>query len=128
MAQIVLALVAIGISLFLWERFPSFKWILAAIIAIPLIGITAFLIADNGKQVEKEKEEFRLFQQQEKAQEEADKKSAENSYVNLKQIAESIQIRIKENAYTNDDERQQDVNRLKQFEIWLNEAKEKAQN
>jgi len=127
MLQIVLGIIAIGLTLYFWERFPSFKWVLATIVAIPLIGITVFVIADNRKKNEREKEELHLFKQQEKAQEEEDRNRAKNSYDNLSQIAESIKIRIKENAYMSNDDRQQDIDRLQQFEIWMNEAKAKAQ-
>ena len=47
MLHIVLALVAIGLALFLWERFPAFKWIVAvfvggvALIVLILFGISA---------------------------------------------------------------------------------------
>ena len=39
MLQIVLGLVAIGLTLFLWQAFPAFKWVLFAILLIPALFV-----------------------------------------------------------------------------------------
>ena len=44
MLHLVLFIIAIGLVLFLWERFAAFKWVLAAIIGIPVIAIVIGLI------------------------------------------------------------------------------------
>lgn len=50
MLHIVLALVAIGLALFLWERFPAFKWIVAVFVGgIALIVLIAFGVSAQKK-------------------------------------------------------------------------------
>ena len=127
MLQIVLGIIAIGLTLYFWERFPSFKWVVAVIIAIPVLAVISLSVNQHIKSVEKEKEQIQFVKKQELAAQEEEIKSSKQSYENLSHIVESIKIRIKESNYANDEEKQQDINHLKQFEIWMNEAKAKAQ-
>jgi|GEM_PF-6879888 len=57
MANFVLALVAIGIIFFLWERFAGFKWVIISVIAIPAILIAYLVVAESYEKNEKEKNE-----------------------------------------------------------------------
>ena len=57
MFQIVLALVAIGLALFLWQVFPAFKWVVAVIIAVPIIWLTAGLANNKIYRMNIEKKE-----------------------------------------------------------------------
>ena len=52
MLQIVLGLLAIGIALFLWERFPAFKWVLATIFGVPLAVLSIGLLIENARKTE----------------------------------------------------------------------------
>lgn len=49
MLQIFLGLLAIGLGLFLWERFPSFKWVLATLIGGPLLVLSVGLLVENAR-------------------------------------------------------------------------------
>ena len=47
MLQIVLGLIAIGLAIFLWEKFPAFKWVIAILIGAPIVII--LLVALSGE-------------------------------------------------------------------------------
>lgn len=55
MLQFLLFLIGIGVSLYLWERFPAFKWVLATIIAIPLLSVAGLLVNQHFENKEKER-------------------------------------------------------------------------
>ena len=89
MLQIVLFLIAIGIALFLWQAFPAFKWVVAVIIAVPLIWLIAEIANDKihqmnmAKQEEKERASIELENQQ------AEKKKAD-SFVQFDSLAKNL--------------------------------------
>ena len=58
MLQIVLGLLAIGIALFLWERFPAFKWVLATIFGLPLV---ALLIVESLDAIKKREVDLQII-------------------------------------------------------------------
>ena len=60
MIQIVLGLVAIAIALFLWERFPAFKWIVFSAVAGFLLLILILFAVNDSKKRERQKEEERI--------------------------------------------------------------------
>jgi uncharacterized membrane protein YhiD involved in acid resistance len=128
MVHIVLGIIAIGLTLYLWERFPSFKWVLATLVAIPIILLAALLYADNKKQLEREREEAEFKQRFEVEQKAAEAQKQIQSYEDLKRIKESIDIRIKEDKYESVEEKQKDITSAKQLDIWVNEAKSKVKN
>jgi hypothetical protein len=57
MLQVVLFLIAIGITLFLWQVFPAFKWVVAVMVAVPIIWLTAELANDKIHQINVAKQE-----------------------------------------------------------------------
>lgn len=126
MLHLVLGIIAIGLVLYFWERFPSFKWVFAAIVAIPILLIAALLFADHNKRVKKEKEEAEFNQRYEIEQKAAEVQKQLESYEDLKRIKESIDKRLKEDKYENDEEKQKDIISSKQLELWVNEAKKKV--
>jgi len=127
MLQLVLGIIAIGLVLYFWERFPSFKWVLATIVAIPILLIAALIFVDQNKKLKKEREQTELNQRYESEQKIIEQKNAKESYENLKNIKASIDRRLKEDAYDSDDEKQKDVIASKQFEIMVNEARLKIE-
>jgi hypothetical protein len=68
MLQVVLALMAIGLGLFLWERFPAFKWVLAAIIAVPILFIALALYSDHADKEKRQQEQAEQAKQYDKEQ------------------------------------------------------------
>jgi hypothetical protein len=126
MLHIVLGIIAIGLTLYLWERFPSFKWVLAVLVAIPIMLLAALLYADNNKKVAREKEEAEFQIRYEKEKQAAEIQKQNQSYEDLKRIKESIDLRLKENKYENEEEKEKDVTASKQLEVWVNAAKLKV--
>ena len=126
MLHLVLGIVAIGLILYFWERFPSFKWVFAAIVAIPILFIGALLVADNNKRIEREKKEAEIQIRYEQENKAAEIQKNIQSYEDLKRIKESIDIRLKEDKYENAEEKQKDITSSKQLELWVNEAKLKT--
>ena len=58
--HIVLGLIAIGIALILWERFPAFKWIVfSGVVGFLLLVLIAFAINDSKKR-EREREDEQI--------------------------------------------------------------------
>jgi hypothetical protein len=82
--HIVLALVAIGLALFLWERFPAFKWIVAvcvggvALIVLILFGISAQKKSEReaeerkGAEIQRQNQELVTKQRQEEVRKKID--------------------------------------------------------
>lgn len=76
MLHIVLALIAIGLALFLWERFPAFKWIVAfffigtVLILLVIFGVSAHKKSEKeaenqrAAEISKSNQEFVLKQKQ----------------------------------------------------------------
>ncbi len=126
MLHIVLGIIAIGLTLYLWERFPSFKWVLAVLVAIPIMLLAALLYADNNKKVAREKEEAEFQIRYEKEKQAAEIQKQNQSYEDLKRIKESIDLRLKENRYENEEEKEKDVTASKQLEVWVSAAKLKV--
>ena len=59
MIQIVLGLIAIGIALFLWERFPAFKWIVfSGVVGFLLLVLILFAVNDSKKRERQRKDEL----------------------------------------------------------------------
>lgn len=127
MLHLVLGIIAIGLILYFWERFPSFKWVFAAIIAIPVLFIVALLIAENNKKLKREKEEAEFNQKYEIEQKAAESQKHLQSYEDLKRIKDSIDKRLKEDKYENEEEKQKDITSSQQLELWVSEAKGKIQ-
>jgi len=123
MLHIVLGIIAIGLVLYFWERFPSFKWVFAAIIGIPILLIVALLFADHNKKLKREKEEAEFNQRYEIEQKAAEVQKQLQSYEDLKRIKDSIDKRLKEDKYENEEEKQKDITSAKQLELWVSEAK-----
>ena len=123
MLHLVLGIIAIGLVLYFWERFPSFKWVLATIVAIPILFVVALLYADHTKKIAREKEQAEFNERYLKEQKQEEFKNRKESYENLKNIKASIDRRLKEDAYESEDEKQKDVNASKQMEIMVNEAR-----
>lgn len=71
MLQIVVGLLAIGIGLFLWERFPAFKWILAVIIAAPILLAAFVLFEDHAAEEKRQQEQAEQAQQHDPVQRES---------------------------------------------------------
>ena len=59
MLHIILVLIAIGLALFLWERFPAFKWIVAVFIGVILLFLLVIFGVSSYKKSEKEAEKQR---------------------------------------------------------------------
>ena len=126
MLHLVLGIIAIGLVLYFWERFPSFKWVFATIVAIPILLIAALLFADHNKKMKREKEEAEFNQRYEIEQKAAEVQKQLQSYEDLKRIKDSIDQRLKEDKYENDEEKQKDMISSKQLELWVSEAKKKV--
>lgn len=63
MIQIILFIIAIGLVLYFWERFPAFKWVVVIVIGIPLLALSVALIDRYlEKEAEKKKEAIELAQ------------------------------------------------------------------
>lgn len=58
MLQIILALTAIGLTIFLWQSFPAFKWVITVIIGVPLTILIIIFIWDKGQNLIKERNEI----------------------------------------------------------------------
>ena len=125
MLHLVLGIIAIGLVLYFWERFPSFKWVFATIVAIPILLIAALLFADHNKKLKREKEEAEINQRYEIEQKAAEFQKQLQSYEDLKRIKDSIDQRLKEDKYDNEEEKQKDIISSKQLELWVSEAKKK---
>lgn len=126
MLHLVLGIIAIGLVLYFWERFPSFKWVFATIVAIPILLIAALLFADHNKKLKREKEEAEINQRYEIEQKAAEFQKQLQSYEDLKRIKDSIDQRLKEDKYDNEEEKQKDIISSKQLELWVTEAKKKV--
>jgi membrane protein implicated in regulation of membrane protease activity len=126
MLHLVLGIIAIGLVLYFWERFPSFKWVFATIVAIPILLVVALLFADHNKKIKREKEEAEFNQRYEIEQKAAEVQKQLQSYEDLKRIKDSIDQRLKEDKYENDEEKQKDIISSKQLELWVSEAKKKV--
>ena len=126
MLHLVLGIIAIGLVLYFWERFPSFKWVFATIVAIPILLIAALLFADHNKKLKREKEEAEINQRYEIEQKAAEFQKQLQSYEDLKRIKDSIDQRLKEDKYDNEEEKQKDIISSKQLELWVSEAKKKV--
>jgi hypothetical protein len=126
MLHLVLGIIAIGLVLYFWERFPSFKWVFATIVAIPILLVAALLFADHNKKIKREKEEAEFNQRYEIEQKTAEVQKQLQNYEDLKRIKDSIDQRLKEDKYENDEEKQKDMISSKQLELWVSEAKKKV--
>jgi len=126
MLHLVLGIIAIGLVLYFWERFPSFKWVFATIVAIPILLVVALLFADHNKKIKREKEEAEFNQRYEIEQKAAEVQKQLQSYEDLKRIKDSIDQRLKEDKYENDEDKQKDIISSKQLELWVSEAKKKV--
>ena len=126
MLHLVLGIIAIGLVLYFWERFPSFKWVFATIVAIPILLIAALIFADHNKKMKREKEEAEFNQRYEIEQKAAEVQKQLQSYEDLKRIKDSIDQRLKEDKYENDEDKQKDIISSKQLELWVSEAKKKV--
>lgn len=126
MLHLVLGIIAIGLVLYFWERFPSFKWVFATIVAIPILLIAALIFADHNKKIKREKEEAEFNQRYEIEQKAVEVQKQLQSYEDLKRIKDSIDQRLKEDKYENEEEKQKDIISSKQLELWVTEAKKKV--
>ena len=126
MLHLVLAIIAIGLVLYFWERFPSFKWVFATIVAIPILLVIAVLFADHNKKIKREKEEAKFNQRYELEQKAAEAQKQLQSYEDLKRIKDSIDKRLKEDKYESDEEKQKDITSSKQLQVWVSEAQKKV--
>ena len=126
MLHLVLGIIAIGLVLYFWERFPSFKWVFATIVAIPILLVAALLFADHNKKIKIEKEEAEFNQRYEIEQKTAEVQKQLQNYEDLKRIKDSIDQRLKEDKYENDEDKQKDIISSKQLELWVSEAKKKV--
>lgn len=127
MLHIVLGIVAIGLILFLWERFPSFKWIFAAIVSIPVLILLVLLVDDHNAKKRREKEEAEFHQRYEEEQKSLQAQKQNQSIENLKNIKDSIDRKIAEGNYSKDEDKQQDLTSSKQLQIWINQAKKQGE-
>ncbi|MBT8604206.1 hypothetical protein G6662_06415 [Polynucleobacter paneuropaeus] len=89
MLQIVLFLIAIGITLFLWQAFPAFKWIVAVMVAVPIIWLTAEFANDKIHKMNVAKQEAQEAKEKEIA-------SFEETKLKLKEIL--VRIDAKEQS------------------------------
>lgn len=67
MLQVIFALIAIGMALFLWQAFPAFKWILAVIVIIPIVFIGLEVYQNHARVEKAEREERGRVEVQNKA-------------------------------------------------------------
>jgi divalent metal cation (Fe/Co/Zn/Cd) transporter len=111
MFQIVLALVAIGLALFLWQVFPAFKWVVAVIIAVPIIWLTAELANDKIHQMNVAKQE---------AQEAKDREIAgfEETKLKLKEILARIDAKEQSGQKLS----AEDLGDKAQVKLWLEQV------
>lgn len=126
MLQILIAIVAVGLSLYLWERFPAFKWVVATVIGFVVLIIAIIVFNTHRKQaaIEKEQAEFQLrYEQEEK--EEATKKSKE-SEIDLDKLKAVIEAKLKQNKYENEEARKEDEIAVKQLNIWIENMKKNS--
>ena len=117
MFQIVLALVAIGLALFLWQVFPAFKWVVAVIIAVPIIWLTAELANDKIHQMNVAKQE---------AQEAKDKEisSFEDTKLKLKEVL----VRIDAKEQSGQKLSAEDLGDKAQVKLWLEQVEKNEAN
>ena len=127
MLQLVLGLVSIGLILYFWEVFPSFKWVLLVIVLLPTIGIFVVVMHDYNIKSKKEKEQVESQQRhdQEIKVEEAQKNK--KNYELLSRLKTPIESRIKDNNYTTEEEKEKDIVAVKELEVLITEAKRKLQ-
>ena len=85
--------------------------------------IIALLFADHNKKLKREKEEAEFNQRYEIEQKAAEVQKQLQSYEDLKRIKDSIDKRLKEDKYENEEEKQKDITSAKQLELWVSEAK-----
>lgn len=126
MLQILIAIVAVGLSLYLWERFPAFKWVVATVIGFVVLIIAIIVFNTHRKQavIEKEQAEFQLrYEQEEK--EEATKKSKE-SEIDLDKLKAVIEAKLKQKKYENEEARKEDEIAVKQLNIWIENMKKNS--
>ncbi|MBT8593895.1 hypothetical protein G6672_00170 [Polynucleobacter paneuropaeus] len=117
MLQIVLFLIAIGIALFLWQAFPAFKWVVAVIVAVPIIWLTAELANDKIHQMNVAKQE---------AQEAKDKEIAgfEETKLKLKEIL----VRIDAKEQSGQKLTAEDLGDKAQVKLWLEQVEKNEAN
>jgi len=120
MLQIVLALVAIGIALFLWQAFPAFKWVLAVILGIPILWLGAELANDKIHQMNVAKQEAKDTREKEIA-----------GYESTKLKFKEILVRIDAKEQSGQKLTAEDLGDKAQVKLWLeqtekNEADYKA--
>jgi hypothetical protein len=77
MLQIVLGLIAIGITFFLWERFIGFRYLLLALVVL-ILGFIGYLKFDSYQQ--EKKAELKEFEQRYKAEMRIDFKKRHPEY------------------------------------------------
>jgi len=123
MLQILIAIVAVGLSLYLWERFPAFKWVVATVIGIVVLIIAIIVFNTHRKQaaIEKEQAEFQLrYEQEEKAK---DLKKWNENDVDLKKLKADMEDKLKHYKYESNEARKEDEIAVKQLNIWIENMK-----
>ena len=129
MLHLVLGLVAIGIALFLWQAFPAFKWVLAAIVGIPVLGLLIATAMDKEKRNQEQAEQKVFLDQQtkqyEREQAELAKKTkteegkAPITYEQGKAVLKSEIQQIEQKEKSGQPLTEADINNRKQAQIWL---------
>lgn len=83
MSYIVLALVAVGLFLYLWQVFPAFKWVMAAIVGIPVVLIGGLIISSLLEQRNRQDEQVRaahaVEQREQESREQASRDQAQQA-------------------------------------------------
>ena len=123
MLQILIAIVAVGLSLYLWERFPAFKWVVATVIGIVVLIIAIIVFNTHRKQaaIEKEQAEFQLrYEQEEKAK---DLKKWNENDVDLKKLKADMEDKLMHYKYESNEARKEDEIAVKQLNIWIENMK-----
>ena len=139
-------ILVLGLSVWLWGQ-ENVKAVIKWLLALSIFIIFFVFVIDYIDKKASQEKEAELQKSYESAPEAPDANAtlpiapAENSQQNLSQLTEknkqsyefllhlkeTVDNRIQEDKYKNDEEKEDDLNATKQLEVWLNNAKNKTQ-
>jgi len=122
LVQLLLGLAAIGLTLFLWERFTAFKWIIAATVGAIVFGFTVQYLKENNQRLEtgvsESKQEGNSNQLDAQGNPVDDKANAIESYNLLKKLREEAELRLERTDPSSAESREIASGAVEQLKIW----------
>jgi hypothetical protein len=122
LVQLLLGLATIGLTLFLWERFSAFKWIIAATAGAIVFGVTVLYLKERNQSVETGVSESRPSRNSEQLNAQNNpvdnKASAIESYELLKKLREDAELRLERIDPSSAESREIASGAVEQLKVW----------